>query len=608
MEFLHPEFLYFMLPPVFILFALLLTQKETQATFFSDEVLDKLRVSANTLTMRARNALFLLMAVLLVIALAHPVIKEGEIEIEAKSADIILGLDISDSMLAEDLYPSRLRLAKDKALELLKLSPSERISVIAFAKNSYMVAPLSMDHDVVAFLLDKLDTGSITEKGTNFLSMLEVVNNSIKSDQKKYLLVLSDGGDQKDFSKEIDYAKTNNIVVFVIGIATKKGAPIKQDNGAFIKQNGKVVISKLNSNISDLAVKTGGVYIEGVNSDQDIKAIYREIESVAKKKELKSKKIEKYIPLFYYPLGLAMIIFLIATSSMSKRKEVLVPPAVLLMLALFANVPLQAGILDFKELNDAKSAYENGEYKKAQSIYKNYADTHTNDASYYNSANALYKQKEYKKAIENYKKAHFIEKDFEAKKYANIGNSYAKVGDEKSLKSAIEAYENSLKLDDDKDVRENLEAVKKALEKRKQQQKKQDQKNKQNKNDKNKQQEKQENEKKDSQQQNGSKGDKQQDQKQNQKKQKQQKDEQQKQEEQKKKGDEQKTSQKKEQEKQKEEKLSSQQGVVGQKHKDMMSEAEEKKWLKALNKKQKTFLYQLNKDQKIRRSTDEKPW
>ena len=240
---MHPEFLYFMLPPLFILFGLLLTQKEAQETFFSPEVIQRLRVSANTLTMKARNALFMLIGFLIIIALADPVIKEGKVDIKAKSADIMIALDISDSMLATDVYPNRLELAKQKALEFLKLAPNERIGVIAFAKNSYLVSPLSFDHEAVAFLLSKLDTTSITEQGTDFLSMLEVAARSIKNEKKKYILLFSDGGDKEDFSAEIAYAKEHNIVVFIIGIGTKKGAPIKAKNGEFIKQNGKIILT-----------------------------------------------------------------------------------------------------------------------------------------------------------------------------------------------------------------------------------------------------------------------------------------------------------------------------------------------------------------------------
>ncbi len=318
MNFLHPESLYYLMPPLFILFGLLLTQKEAEAHFFSKEVMSKLRVSANTLTLKARNALFFLAGFLIIIALSGPVINEGTVVVKAKSADIMIALDISDSMLAEDVYPNRLKLAKQKAINLLKLAPNERIGIIAFAKNSYLVSPLSFDHGAVSFLLRQLNTDSITEKGTNFLSLLDIVDNSIKDDTKKYLLLLSDGGDSKDFSKEIEYAKDNNIVIFILGIGTKKGAPIKLKDGSFIKQNGDIIISKLNENIADLATKSGGVYIESANSDADVKAMLREIESNSEAKELKSEEIQKFIPLFYYPLGLALLILLIATSSMGK--------------------------------------------------------------------------------------------------------------------------------------------------------------------------------------------------------------------------------------------------------------------------------------------------
>ena len=321
MTFLHPEFLYYMLPPMFILFGLLLTQKEIQAHFFSQDVMDKLRVSANTLTQKARNTIFLLIGIFMLVALAQPVIEDGVLSIKAKSADIIIALDISDSMLATDMYPNRLELAKQKAIHLLESDINERMGVVAFAKNSYLVSPLSFDTDAVGFLLRQLDTSSITEKGTDILSVLKVVNESQKDKKKKYLLLLSDGGDKTDFSPEIDYAKEHGIVIFVLGVATKKGAPIRLNNGEFIKQNSKIIITKLNESISKLATATGGTYIQAVSSTNDINTMFSEISKVSDEKELKSEDIKKYIPLFYYPLIMALFLLLISTSSMYKREN-----------------------------------------------------------------------------------------------------------------------------------------------------------------------------------------------------------------------------------------------------------------------------------------------
>ena len=605
MHFLHPEFFYYMLPPMFILFGLLLTQKGVQESFFSLEVMNRLRVSTNTLTLRARNGLFFLIGILVVISLAGPVINDGKVEVKAKSVDIMIALDISDSMLAEDLYPNRLKLAKQKILTLLHEAPTERIGIIAFAKNSYLVSPLSFDTAAVSFLLGSLSTDSITEKGTNLLSMLKVVDQSIKDKSKRYLLILSDGGDKSDFSEEIRFAKEHHITIFVLGVATDKGAPIKKADGTFIKQNGSVIISKLNPAISKLATSTSGVYIESVNSDKDIKMMLHEIESHSKKKVLKSQEIKRFIPLFYYPLGLALFLLLFATSSMSKRKSVHLPVLFFVAVMMGQASAVHANVLDFMKLDEAKKAYESGSYEKSQKIYERYKNRSENAEVNYNIANTLYKQGRYKEAIKNYKKAVFDDKDKRAKKYANLGNAYVKSHEKEGLQKAIKAYEESLKIHEDKETRENLEAVKKAL----QEQKKKQQKQKQKKDkDQKKNGDKEKNkDKKESQ--NKNKSDKKSENKQKKnERQKNKEDKQKKNEKQKNKED-----KKKEQEKNKAQKLKENNTTVkpqeAQDKKGMkMSKEEEKKWLKKLQKDQRTFLYRLNKKDKVEENLDEKPW
>ncbi len=600
MSFLHPEFLYYILVPMLILFALLLSKKSTQETYFSSEVMDKLRVTVNTLTLHVRNWLFLGVGVLILIALSGPIIDEGTVEVKAKSADIMIALDISDSMLAEDVYPNRLRLAKQKALELLKLAPTERIGVIGFAKNSYLVSPLSFDSYAVAFLLRELRTDSITEKGTNFLSMLNVVDKSIKKESKKYLLILSDGGDKKDFKNEITFANEKNIVVFVLAIGTTKGAPIKRADGSFLKQNTKILISKLNENISTLATKTGGVYIPSVNSNTDIKAMLREIEAKSEKKELKSQEIQRYIPLFYFPLGLALFLLLIATSSFGKNSKKNIATGLMMVFTFALTQDVQAGVTDFMLLDKAKKAYETQEYEKAEFLYEKYSKKSQSAEVDYNIANTLYKQKKYKKAQELYEKIHFDDAQKQAKNYANLGNSYVKSETEEGLQKAAQAFEKSLEIEENKDVRDNLEAVKKAIKQKEDKEKnkkdKSDKDEKKEKSDKSEQKDESEAKNKDS------KDDKKSDKKSEDKKKEQEKSQDKKNEEQKKK---EKT---KEKAKELENNTTSQQQSQLKDKKNVMSDEEEKKWLKKLSKKQSTFLYRLNDENKFEDNTDEKPW
>ena len=369
MSFLHPEFFYYLGIPTLLFFIILFLKKELETSYFSKEVLNKLRVSSKHLSAKKRNILFMTTAFLLIATLCEPVINDGVVEIKSKSSDIMIALDISDSMLAEDVYPNRLKLAKQKAVELLKLSPTQRVGVMGFAKNSYLVSPLSFDHNAVRFLLEELNTDSITQKGTNLLSMLQSVNETIETDAAKYLLILSDGGDKEDFSKEIEFAKENKIVIFILGVGTSKGAPVKNSRGEFIKVDGEVIVSKLNEDIAKLATSSGGIYIESVNSNEDVKAVLGEIESIGEKKEFKSQEIPRYTPLFQYPLGLALFFLFIAFSSFSFKKT-----SQLVVLATFMlNEPdVNAGLLDFIELKEAKEAYKRGEYEKSGKIYEKF--------------------------------------------------------------------------------------------------------------------------------------------------------------------------------------------------------------------------------------------
>lgn len=602
MSFLHPEFIYYMLPPLFVLFGLLLTQKESHAHYFSQDVMDRLRVNANTLTQRARNALFFLIGFFIIITLAQPVIKDGKVEIKAKSVDIMIALDISDSMLASDVYPNRLESAKQKVLTLLEDAPNERIGIVAFAKNSYLVSPLSFDTASVAFLLQGLNTSSITEKGTDFLSMLEIVGKTQESKEKKLLLVLSDGGDKSNFSDEIELAKKHGIRVFVLGMGTKQGAPIKLQDGTFIKQNGEIIVSKINEDVASLAIKTGGVYIENTTSSNDIKTMLREIMSLSEKKELRSQEIEKNRPLFYYPLSLALIILLIATSSIGKITRTATPSIFILFFILFSNQHVEAGVLDFMDLKKAKEAYASGDYENSARLYEEYAQKSKNGESYYNAANAYYKQKKYKEAIESYKRATFEDDGNRARNFSNLGNAYVKDGD---LQKAVESYEESLKIKDDKETRENLKEVEKLLQKQEQEpeksgsnedknkdQKESDKKesDKDKSSDKNDKKGKQENqgsqEKKNDEMKNG-KGEKEEEPKEDEKK-------------------EQKSSRDLEKLNKKNEPSKPQESDK----ENVMSDAEEKKWIEQLNVNSESYMYKLNdKESKSRNiGKDEKPW
>lgn len=622
MAFLHPEVLYYMLPVLTLLFVLLLTQKETQEQYFSKEVMQKLRVSSNTLTLKSRNALFFLVGVLMIISLGEPIIKDGMIEVKVKSADIIIAIDISDSMLAEDVYPNRLALSKQKALTLLAQAQNERVGIVAFAHNSYLVSPLSFDTSAVSFLLSKLDTSSITQKGTSFTTMLKTVASIESKTDKKYLLILTDGGDEEDFFEAIEIAKREEIVVFVLGIGTLAGAPIKKNDGSFIKYNDKIIISRLNENISELATSTGGVYIQSTTSNKDIKTMLREIVNSTEKKELRSQEVQKYVALFYYPIILAMFILLIAFSSLGGRIKHNLPVSALILFLLFlTNTPSQAGLLDFMKLSDAKKAYDAKDYNNSAQMYEEYAKQSNNGEAYYNSANAYYKNEKYLEAISLYSKARFDSKEMRAKNLSNMGNSYVKLGTKNTLERAVKIYEKSLEIKEDKEVRENLRVVKEALkeDEKDNEEKSSDDKSDEDKNERTGDEQGEDSDEADEQKKKESKEE-------GKKKNNNAKDDNKKSNDDKNMQDNEDSNkesdnsqsakndtdvEKKEEDRAKElkdENEAQEENVESIDKAQLMSDSEEEKWLKQLSTQQNTYLYKLNQSQNTKKDENEKPW
>jgi len=624
MSFLYPVFIYLMLPVTLILFYFIMTGTKESFVMFDKRVLDKLRFQSKSLSRNAREALFLMAFIFMIIALAQPVIKEGEVVVEAKSADILIGIDISDSMKAEDRFPNRLDFAKAKAIELIKKAPHNRIGVLAFAKHDYIVSPLSFDHSSVAFLLSKVKTDNITEKGTRLDSMLSSAIAMLEHAKQKNLLLFTDGGDEEDFSQEIALAKENGLRLFIIGIGTEQGSPVRTAAGDFVKHEGKILISRLNPEIKELATQTGGVYIESVLGEDDIKAMLKEIESMTEKSTMKEETIAQYIQLFYYPLALAVFFLLLAFSSVPKS---VAKSFVLLGLIALSIPDARAGLLDFQKLQSAKEAYSQEDYAKSRSIYEEFA--FKSPEAVYNLANSLYKDNEYEKALKVFDKVKTDNAELKAKVLHNSGNTHVQL---KQYKEALSAYEKSLELKEDKETRENYEAVKKFLEEEqenKDDQEQQDENQQDDKNSEDKKEKDQENNAQDSKSKDQSQEQKDQEEKQDQnasskdeEKDSQQKSDKQKNEEEnrsqasdekKKEQEKSSTAEQKSDKKKQEQSKSDEQKEEDAESKDMpvsmqnMSDLEAKKWLNVIKKSQKGHLYKME-DFEHKEDENEKPW
>ncbi|MEZ4693939.1 MAG: VWA domain-containing protein [Aliarcobacter sp.] len=462
MSFIYYKVLFLMLIPSFLLIYLLITKQSKIENYFSKSALKKLSISNQYLSNKTRNLLLFLSLIFMIIALARPVSNEKIKEIESNLIPIIIAIDISKSMKANDLYPNRVDFAKRKLLNILEISSNNNIGIILFAKTSFLLSPLTQDFNSLKILLNNLDTTINFDNGTNIYSVIETSQKLLKDYSNKNLILLTDGGDNQNFDKEIKFAKQNNIKIYTIALATKEGSVIQEKNGNYLTdKKGNIVNLKLNEKIKDLSLKTDGGYIEYSLNNSDINQIINDINNKFTKEKFEKKEYKTYTELFYYPLFIAIVLLLFAFSSLPNLKNLKLSIFIIFISFNFLKTDLLAfSIFDFKTIKEANNAYKEGDFVKAS---KEFDKLDENEFRDYNLANSLYKNNNFEEAIKLYENIKTTSSDLEFKRLYNLGNSYVQIND---LNNALKKYEEALKLKNDSKTRDNLELVKSILEKK----------------------------------------------------------------------------------------------------------------------------------------------
>ena len=455
MTFLHPEFIYLMLPPVLVLFYFILTQKEPMADYFDDETLKKLRVDEKRLTLRQRNLLYLAVFILLILAMAQPVIEEARYKVGASRPSVVAAIDISASMRTPDVYPSRLAAAVKKAEVFVEAAGREKIALLAFGRDVYLVSPFTRDRRALHRLLEGLDVSGTGERGTDLMAVLEAAAGMLEKEPVKNVFLLTDGGRNGGLEAEAAYARAHGLRLYILGTGTA--------GGTITDENGTAVPQPLNPALRDLAEATGGAYATEVSGQRDVLRLL----SLMRKRggaDEKEREVVRYGQLFVLPLGFALFLLLLATSSMSRRERVAVPSAWLLVWLLGSSPAVHAEMFDYELLRQAQRYYDAGQYGRAAGAWYRYARGNGDDArALYNSASALYRQGSYAAAAKLWAQVHTSDRLLQFSALHNLGNAYAKLGGTDRLKAAIRAYESALRLQNDPQTRENLERVKGRL-------------------------------------------------------------------------------------------------------------------------------------------------
>jgi Ca-activated chloride channel homolog len=305
------EFLYLLLLLLPLIY-LIKQKKEFVLGQFSAEVFKRIEFKNNRFTKKTRAIILIFSFIFIIFALARPAIDNGEIKVKSSFVDMLVAVDISKSMMADDIYPSRFEFEKNKLFSFLDDLKNIRVGLVGFSSQTFLISPLTEDFNSLKFLIKNLRFDYLNLKGTNIKSVLEVTNDLLKDEKNKILLIFTDGGNEDKYDDEIAYAKTHNISVYIYNIGISKGGIIKDDNG-------NAVLVKLNENIKKLALDSNGAYMKQSLNQNDIKQLSELINNNYKANAEKEEVIKAEKELFYYPLILAIILFFMGIFSLPRR-------------------------------------------------------------------------------------------------------------------------------------------------------------------------------------------------------------------------------------------------------------------------------------------------
>ncbi|CCE25681.1 VWA domain-containing protein [Methylotuvimicrobium alcaliphilum] len=392
-----------------------------------------------------------LAALLTIFALAGPAWERLPSPVFRDDSALVIGLDLSLSMDATDLKPSRLQRARFKIADILKQRKDGQTALLVYAGDAFTVTPLTADTQTIASQLSALTTDIMPVQGSNSVAAINHAIDLLKQAgmQKGHILLVTDGADIDKTEATVKNLGTYSLSI--LGVGTAEGAPIGAPGGGFVKDGqGNIVVPKLNAGeLKKLAALGNGIYRTISPNDSDIETLLSGFEN----RQVQSDAGDDDLLLeLWAERGPWLLLLILPLAALSFRKGVL-SIAMLLVLPF----PNRAEAQDWQSLwktpnQQAQQAFEAGDYERAAGLF--------NDLEW--KAAAEYKLGSYEQVLETLKDSD------SARAHYNRGNALAQSG---RLADAVTAYEEALKLDPDhEDAAFNKSVVEKELEKQQQEQ------------------------------------------------------------------------------------------------------------------------------------------
>lgn len=327
-QFQHIEFLVglVLIPFLLVLFFLLLHWKRGRIKKIGDERLVKeLIKNFSPFKFTARFILFLLALTLIIIGAANLQKPGGMEKINRKGVDVVIAMDVSKSMLAQDIKPNRLERAKQLVNKLMERMENDRIGLVLFAGRAYMQMPLTTDHSAAHMYVQNAGPNAVPTQGTVIAEALKMANNSFNSKDRKYksIVLISDGEDHDpEALKYTQSLAQNGVMVNTVGIGSPDGVPLidPATNELRKDEQGNAIVTKLNeAELQQLAQQTKGIYVRLDDTDAAADKIIAQLNTIEQTSpgDQAFMSYKSYFQLF---LAAALVLLLLEFFTSEKRK------------------------------------------------------------------------------------------------------------------------------------------------------------------------------------------------------------------------------------------------------------------------------------------------
>ncbi len=293
-------------------------------------ILENLMPTLSKALPRWKRFLFTLALAFMLVGIANPQIGTKYEEVKREGFELMICLDVSNSMLAEDLTPNRLERAKQAISRLVDRLKNDKIGVVVFAGEAYIQLPMTVDHSAAKLFLRSIDTDIVPTQGTAIGKAIELAMGSFSDNSKanKSIIVITDGENHEDDAlKQAAAAVEQGIKVHTIGIGSLDGTPIPmykrgQMLGYRKDREGNTVVTKLNETmLQQIAASGEGTYVRANNSRTGLNALMDELEGM-QREEFDSKMFTSYEDRFQYFIAVALLLLLIEVLLPSRKLKV----------------------------------------------------------------------------------------------------------------------------------------------------------------------------------------------------------------------------------------------------------------------------------------------